>query len=238
MLTYNAGLDVRFDITEAINQEQLIPEVNLTEDEEDEIKDPIKAARAEDGGSKKIDKMLHEKFDVITGLEAKLQKNKEDNEVATALAKARELYNFTKKYAKDSASTQKGAVVEEKKTDGAFVKEEVALDPAELEKIQKQIADQRAAEQAKIKAAVDKANAEVAAAAEAQKKAEEKKAAAKKAAEDAQNEVARLEALLAAADAAAKKSRRMLADLTPEQIAEIRKKLDAAKADRDTKLAE
>jgi hypothetical protein len=81
LLIYNAALDVRFDVTEAVRQEQLIPEVTLTEDEQDEIAAPIKAARAKEGGEKDVKKIIRGRFDSINGLETKLSKNKADSDV-------------------------------------------------------------------------------------------------------------------------------------------------------------
>jgi len=37
IIDYNAALDVQFDVVEAVGQEQLIPEVTLTEDEEEDL---------------------------------------------------------------------------------------------------------------------------------------------------------------------------------------------------------
>lgn len=66
--------------------------------------------------------------------------------MATAYAGARANYQFAKKYAEDSEAKQVGAPIEKKKVDGAFVKQEVALDPDEQAAIEKEIEDQRKAE--------------------------------------------------------------------------------------------
>jgi len=50
LLDFNAALDVQFDVVEAVGQEALIPEVTLTEDEEEDLMTPINDARAKDGG--------------------------------------------------------------------------------------------------------------------------------------------------------------------------------------------
>jgi hypothetical protein len=175
LLIYNAALDVRFDVTEAVRQEQLIPEVSLTEEEQDDIAAPIKTARAKKGGEKDIRKVLRSRFDVITGLETKLSKNKADNEVQTQLARARAIYDYVKDYAKKSKAKQVGADPSKQEPEPVPAeKQEIKLDDSESKALEDEIRKQREEEARLIKEAVAKANAELAA---QKKEADAKKAA-------------------------------------------------------------
>lgn len=81
LLDYNAALDVQFDVVEAVGQEALMPEVVLDEDEEDELKEPLDAARLRDGGNADIYEIRKKLFDEITKLESLNRKDKEDRDV-------------------------------------------------------------------------------------------------------------------------------------------------------------
>jgi hypothetical protein len=164
LLDFNAALDVQFDVVEDVGQEALIPEVVLTEDEEEELMQPIKDARAKDGGAADIKELMKRLFDDVTGLETKLSKDKENRDTQDSLGRARVVYDFTKSYSDETASKQEGAVVEDASTSGAYVKQEIEIDANEAAELEAMVAEQRAKEQAAIQAAVDAANAEVAAA--------------------------------------------------------------------------
>ena len=138
---YNAALDAQYDVVEAVQAEQLIPEVTLTEDEEEELSYPIKDARAKDGGNADIKTLLKRLFDGITRLETALGKDKEDRTTQDSLARARTVYEFSKGYAADTASKQEGAPVEEEAATGAYVKAEVEIDATEAADLEKEIAD-------------------------------------------------------------------------------------------------
>jgi hypothetical protein len=99
LLDFNAALDVQFDVVEAVGQEQLIPEVTLTEDEEEDLRIPVKAARDAEGGNATIEDLLKGLFDSVTGGETALGKDKENRDVQTNLGRARTVYDFVKKYA-------------------------------------------------------------------------------------------------------------------------------------------
>ena len=218
LLDFNAALDVQFDVVEAVDQETLIPEVVLTEDEEEELKEPIKDARAVDGGYVDIKNLLKSLFDDVTALESQLAKDKEDRDTQDALGRARTVYVFSTDYADETVGTQVGEIEEEAAPADAVA--EVVINENEAAELEAQIAEQRAAEQAAIQAAVDAANAEVEAAEAAQAETERKQAEAEAAAAEAAAEVTRLEELLAAAESGEGSRRRKLADgdLTIEEI--------------------
>jgi len=207
LLDFNSALDVQFDVVEAVGQEQLIPEITLTEDEEDDLMTPVKDARARDGGGADIKILLKRLFDDVTGLEGKLSKDKESRDLQSGLGRAKTIYDF-KEYAADTASKQECAVVEETAATGAYVKQEVEIDENEAAELEAMVAAQRAAEQAAIKAAVDAANAEVEAAKAAQEETARKEAEMAAAAAEAAAEVSRLEALLASLEEAPAPGRR------------------------------
>jgi hypothetical protein len=250
LLDFNAALDVQFDVVEAVEQEQLIPEATLTEEEEEDLSYPIKDARARDGGAADIKTRLKQLFDDITRLETQLSKDKEDRETQDGLARARTIYEFSKRYAADTASKQEGAVAEEEQATGSYVKAEVEIGADEAAALEKEIADQRAAEQAAIQAAVDAAAAEIAEAQAAQEESARKEAEAAAAAKAAEDEVARLQALIAAyeeeqAQQAGSRRRMLEGEEATPSIEEIRAQLEtangaaeAAKAEADAAAAE
>lgn len=185
----------------------------MNEDEEENLRVPVKKARGEKGGQGTISDLLRKKFDDITNLETKLAKDKENRDTQKGLGRARTVYDFVRKYAAETASKQEGLTAEEKKkleqaATAGSEPQVVEIDPNEAAELEKQVAEQRAKEKAAIKAAVDKANAEVAAAKKAQEEAEKKKAAAKKKKEDADAQVKALMAALAAKSSSSR--RRML----------------------------
>jgi hypothetical protein len=185
-----AGLDVQYDVVDAADQESLLPEVVLTEDEEDALMFPIDAARSTEGGQADVTFRLMQLYDTVIDAEFNLRNDSEDSELQTALARAREEYRYTKEYAIDTAAQQEGATPEEiaaaeraasgEVDDGI---EEVAIDTAVAEELERQIAEQRAEEQRIRLEAVAKAEEELAAAqAEADRLAAEEAAAAEAAA--------------------------------------------------------
>jgi len=150
LLDFNAALDVQFDVVEAVGQEQLIPEVELTEEEEDDLMLPVSNARAIDGGAADIYNLLKRLFDDVTSLEIALHEDKEDRDTQDALARAKKVYDFTKEYAASTASKQEGEVVEETQAAGAYVKQEIEIDESEAAELEAMVEAQRAAEQAAI----------------------------------------------------------------------------------------
>jgi hypothetical protein len=114
LVDYSASLDVAYDVVEAVQQENLLPEIVLTEDEEDEIKVPVDAARAETGGQATIEKLFMSLFDVIIKNEENLSKDKESVAFQNALARSKAEYSFTESYEKSTAAKQEGLTPEEK----------------------------------------------------------------------------------------------------------------------------
>jgi hypothetical protein len=113
LIDFNAALDVQFDVIEDVGAEQLIPEVTLTEDEEDDLRLPVKTARDKEGGGADIKELLKRLFDDVTSLETKLGKDKENRDTQTALGRARTVFDFTKTYAQETAAKQLGATAED-----------------------------------------------------------------------------------------------------------------------------
>ena len=117
-----------------------------------------------------------------------MEHDKEDRDVQAALGRARTVYTFSADYADETASKQLGISAEElaelvaATNDGPATME---IPGDEAAKLEAQIADQRALEQAAVKLAVDAANAEVEAAKLAQAEAEEREAATLAAAAEA-----------------------------------------------------
>jgi hypothetical protein len=70
---FNAGLDVAYTVVEAADQENLLPEVTLTEDEEDTLAFPIDAARSVEGGQKDVVFRLMQLFETIIESEFNLE---------------------------------------------------------------------------------------------------------------------------------------------------------------------
>jgi hypothetical protein len=111
-LQADAALDVRFDVAEAVRGEQLIPEVELSDDSKDELRARIKPLREKEGGSTAIEELLIKKFDANQALEAQYRQNKDDSSIATAVATAREEYRFLKEYVAETAAQQSGPKTE------------------------------------------------------------------------------------------------------------------------------
>ena len=84
----------------------------MDEDEEDALAFPIDAARASDGGQDDVLFRLKQLFQTVIDVEAQLAEDREDLDVASQLARAREEYRFTKEYAADTASQQTGLTAE------------------------------------------------------------------------------------------------------------------------------
>jgi len=150
LIDFNAALDVQFDVVEDVGQEELIPEVSLTEDEEDDLITPIKDAREIDGGQADVYELMKTLFDDVTRLEGQLALDKEDREVQDALGRARVVYDFSKEYAAETAADQEGAVIEETTTTAATGQQEVEIDEDEAAQLEAEIQAARAAEQAAI----------------------------------------------------------------------------------------
>jgi len=93
-----------------MRQEALIPQVDLTESEMDEIASQIEAFRNIDGGDADIDKLMQNNYQAVLDLEKQVAKNKQDADLAKQLAFARENYDFFKSEVKGSVEKQKGAV--------------------------------------------------------------------------------------------------------------------------------
>jgi len=114
LVDYSASLDVAYDVVEDVQQEALLPEIVLTEDEEDEYKIPVDEARAVAGGSKLIEGTLMSLFDRITADEEALGLDKENTALQGALARARAQYSFTEEWGTSTAAKQEGLTPEEK----------------------------------------------------------------------------------------------------------------------------
>lgn len=99
---FGAGLDVQFDVVEAARQEELLPEVTLSEDDEDALMFPVDTARAKTGGEKEVAARLMQLFDAINAVEGELARDKENTELASALARARAEFFFTEEYAEET----------------------------------------------------------------------------------------------------------------------------------------
>jgi hypothetical protein len=181
---YSAGLDVQFDVVEAARQEELLPEVTLTEDDEDALMFPVDAARAKLGGQAEVEARLMVLFDAINALEGELALDKENTELAAALARARADFTFTEEYSLDTLAQQEGATAEEiaaaeRAASGEPDVPEVTLDQGAADALQKKLEEQRAEEQRIRAEQVAAAEAALAAAqAEADRLAAEQAAAA------------------------------------------------------------
>jgi hypothetical protein len=90
--------------------------------------------------------------------------DKENRDVQDALGRARVIYEFSTTYAESTAADQVGAVMPVASSTSATGVEEVEIPADAAADLERQIAEQRAAEQAAINAAVEAANAEVEAA--------------------------------------------------------------------------
>jgi len=167
LLDFNAALDVQFDVPEAVNAEELMPEVTLSEDEESDLQIPITTFRETDGGDVDIHALLKSLFDDVLDYENQLTRDKENRDIQDALGRARVVYEFSTDYADETVADQVGAAMEVVDTSAAGGVEEVVIDESEAAALEAMIAEQRAAEQAAINAAVEAANAEVEAAREA-----------------------------------------------------------------------
>lgn len=170
---YTAGLDVQFDVVEAVEQENLLPGIVLTEDDEDALNFPIDAARSVEGGASDVQFRLMQLFDEVIEKEFDLQAESGDAELQEALARAREHYRWTKEYALETAAEQAGATPEEIAAAQRAASGEpeplpvVEIDQDLAAQLEAEIAAQRAEEQriklAKVEAAqaeLDAANAE------------------------------------------------------------------------------
>lgn len=113
LVDYTQGLDVQFDVVADAEQEALLPEVTLTEDEEDALSFPIDAARQSEGGQDDVQALLMVMFNDVLEAERLLAEDSADLDLQGNLAVAREQYRFTKQYAADSASQQVGLSEEE-----------------------------------------------------------------------------------------------------------------------------
>jgi hypothetical protein len=218
---YSAGLDVQFDVVEAARQEELLPEVVLTEDDEDALTFPVDTARAKLGGGKEVTARLMQLFDAINGVESALALDKENTELAAALARARAEFSFTEEYALATVAQQEGATAAEiaaaeRAASGQGDVPVVAVPADAAAKLQAQIEAQRAEEQRIRKEQVAAAEKELAAAKAAAEQLAAKQAAAAKeaaAALEAQKQADALMALIAAQEnGGAASSRRKLAD--------------------------
>jgi hypothetical protein len=69
LIDRRAALDVQFDVPEAVNAEELMPEVTLTEDEEMDLQAPITTFRETDGGDADIHALLKSLFDDVLDYE-------------------------------------------------------------------------------------------------------------------------------------------------------------------------
>lgn len=85
----------------------------MVEDEEDALAFPIDVARGIEGGQADVTTRLMQLFDAVIEAEFNLESDPADTDLATALARAREEYRFTKAYAVDTAAQQAGATPEE-----------------------------------------------------------------------------------------------------------------------------
>jgi hypothetical protein len=66
---FNASVQVRFDVAEQVNSEKLLPEVVLSEDDEDALMFPIDSSRVIEGGQQKIETYLMDLFNEMLTLE-------------------------------------------------------------------------------------------------------------------------------------------------------------------------
>lgn len=156
LLDYSAGLDADFDVREAARQEELLPDVTLTEDEEDDLTRPIDTARAELGGQASIDTRLMQLFDAVNSAEGELALAPESAALSLALARARTTYSFTDNYAINTVAQQAGATEEEiaallRAASGEPDVPVVELDTAAADALAAEIAAQRA-EEARVRA--------------------------------------------------------------------------------------
>ena len=90
--------------------------------------------------------------------------DKENRDVQDALSRARVVYDFSTTYAEETAADQVGPVMPVQSASTGSGVEEVELSADATADLERQIQEQRAAEQAAINAAVEAANAEVEAA--------------------------------------------------------------------------
>jgi len=89
-------MDVKNDVEEQIKQEQLIPQIDLSQDEKDEIDDAIDALSKRKDWKKDLRKYAAAGYQKVTALEKTYGRNKEDPKLAKALAYAKEIYNYSK----------------------------------------------------------------------------------------------------------------------------------------------
>jgi hypothetical protein len=69
LIDKKAALDVQFDVPEAVNAEELMPEVTLTVDEESDLQAPIDTFRETDGGDRDIYELMKTLFDDVLDYE-------------------------------------------------------------------------------------------------------------------------------------------------------------------------
>jgi hypothetical protein len=207
VVDYSASLDVKYDVVEDAEAETLLPEVNLNEDETDALAFPIDAARQVEGGNQDVTFRLMQLFRAILDVETQLAQSDSDLELATALARAREEYRWTKEYAVDTGADQVGLNEEERAAaeraaSGEEEEAEAAPPNENMQAIlEKQIADQRALEEAERAEAIRIAEEESAAAEAAAAEQEAQRAAAEAAAKKASDEAAQADALMALLEA-------------------------------------
>lgn len=131
LLDFNAALDVQFDVPEAVNAEELMPEVTLSEDEESDLQVPITTFRETDGGDVDIHELLKSLFDDVLDYENQLLKDKENRDIQDALGRARVVYEHSTDYADATVDTQVGAAMEVQDTSANGGVEEVVIDESE-----------------------------------------------------------------------------------------------------------
>jgi len=150
LLTYNASLDVRFDLDEQMKQDQLIAEVELDEDAMDTIKENMDFYRGKEGGEEELEQLMQTKYTNVLDLEKKAKKNKEDVDIARDLALAREEYDAYKVLEKDTKEDQVGYDPEEAEQPTeklqivAYVRTQLDLLPKEITAIKAELDTLRA----------------------------------------------------------------------------------------------
>jgi len=93
-----------------MKQEQLIPDVELSQEQMDTINENVERWRTQDDGEERIERELQRMYTVILDREKETKSRKEDTELALALAFAREEYDYCKAAAERTVEDQKGFV--------------------------------------------------------------------------------------------------------------------------------
>lgn len=138
-----------------MKKEQLIPEVNLSEGEKEELRSLVDTERAKDGGDAELNKQLSARYQTMLAADKAAKKDKESVEKGMALAKGKLIYETLKAYANETKGRQKGGTTKPSEDSApveAYVRKMIKLDTAEEADIKKQVAASRVKGSAQVEA--------------------------------------------------------------------------------------